>query len=405
MYDVISVGGATQDVFVRTDLSKVITTQDMMNSASVLAFDYPAKVNVDEVLFSTGGGATNTSVSFARLGLKPACFATVGDDQVGRGVVEELESEGVDTRLMGRSEDAGTGYSVILNSFQGDRTVLAYRGANSRVRAATIPWDAMKQSQWLYISSLTGASGDLLDDIAFFAEDHGVNLALNPGGTQIRMGLKGLAKILSLVEILFLNKREAVELTGIQWTRRVALEHLCNLCGACVEICPVDLFRIADGRLYVGDERACIRCRECLDICPTRAIQMEPWASNMDPILTAIKDLGPKLVVITDGANGAQAFDGSTRYIVPPCKAGLVDTLGAGDAFGSGFTAATIEGHDTKTALLWSSANAASVVQHVGAKPGLLRADQVDAFLSETHPGLEAIRTGVISAQNEAPPS
>ncbi|HOS94772.1 MAG TPA: PfkB family carbohydrate kinase [Armatimonadota bacterium] len=395
-YDVITLGGATQDVFVRTDLSKIITTQDVMNSTSLLAFDYPSKVNVDDVWFSSGGGATNTAVSFARFGLRTACVAMVGDDTPAEAIRAELAAEGVDTHLVATAAGAKTGYSVVLNSFQGDRTVLAYRGANSRIGRENIPWDDLSGAAWLYVSSLTGSSGDVLDEAARFAENHGVNLALNPGNTQIRMGMRGLAKILSLVEILFLNKQEAVQLTNVQWTRRVALASLCNLCGACVDICPVSLFRIADGRLYIGDERKCIRCRECLDHCPTRAIQMEPWASNLDPILVAIKELGPKIVVITDGGNGAQAYDGETRYIVPPCKAQVVDTLGAGDAFGAAFTAAIIRGHDIPTALLWASANAASVVGQTGAKPGILHLADVEQFIQEHHPGPESIRTGTI---------
>ena len=123
---------------------------------------------------------------------------------------------------------------------------------------------------------------------------------------------------------------------------------------------------------------------------------MEPRASNLDPILVAIKELGPKVVVITDGGNGAQAYDGQTRYIVPPCKAQVVDTLGAGDAFGAAFTAAVIRGQDIPAALLWASANAASVVGKTGAKPGILRLQEVERFLADHHPGPESIRTGAI---------
>ena len=394
VFDVVSIGGATQDVFVRTDLSRIVTTRDLMSSQSLLAFDYPSKVNVDDVAFQSGGGATNTAVSFARLGLSSACYCAVGNDDAGAAVVRELEREGVDTSLIVHPADRKTGYSVVLNSFEGDRTVLAYRGANSSISADSIPWDALRQARWFYISSLTGSSGEILDDIALFSEECGVNLALNPGVTQIKMGLRGLAKILSVVEILFLNKEEAAQLTGIQWSRRMAVEGLCNLCGACVEVCPVGLFRIADGKLYIGDERLCIRCGKCLSICPPRAIQMEPWVSNLDPILQALKELGPKLIVITDGRNGAQAYDGTTRYIIPPCEVSVADTLGAGDGFGAAFTAAQALGEGIENALLWAVANSASIVAKTGAKPGILRREEIEPFLAAHHPGRDAVRKG-----------
>ncbi len=382
MFDVISVGSATQDVFVRTELSKIVTTRDVMNSHSLLAFDYGAKVNVDEVTFCTGGGGTNTAVAFARLGLRSAFFGKVGCDEAGDAVLAELEREGVDTSFAVRSTEHATGYSVVLNSFEGDRTILVYRGANSHITFRDVDLDKFKNTRWMYISSLSGTAAELLDDFAFFSEEHGINLALNPGSTQIQMGLKGMAKILSVVEILFLNKEEASRLTGIQWSRRVVDYERCTLCGACVEVCPYGLWSIVDGRVVLGDERKCRRTGYCIRACVPRAIRMEPWASNLDPIMLALKALGPKIVVVTDGNQGAQAYDGETLYYMPPYSVPAVDTLGAGDAFGAAFTAAFILGHDLPTCLKWGCANGASVVTHYGAKPGQLTRQALEEFIA-----------------------
>ncbi len=81
-------------------------------------------------------------------------------------------------------------------------------------------------------------------------------------------------------------------------------------------------------------------------------------------------------VVITDGPNGVVARDHEALY-----KAGIyedvpvVDRLGAGDAFSSGFVAMIARGESTEKALTYASANSTSVVGVVGAKPGIIRLD------------------------------
>ena len=77
--------------------------------------------------------------------------------------------------------------------------------------------------------------------------------------------------------------------------------------------------------------------------------------------------------VMTDGPNGVIASDG--KEVV---RAGMyddvtvVDRLGAGDAFGSGFTASIIKGKALAEAVTFASANSTSVIQYIGAKEGIL---------------------------------
>ena len=79
-------------------------------------------------------------------------------------------------------------------------------------------------------------------------------------------------------------------------------------------------------------------------------------------------------VIVTDGSNGVVATDGNTLV-----RAGryeereIVDQTGAGDAFGSGFLSQWAKGVNLKDAVIFASANAASVVQQMGAKTGILR--------------------------------
>jgi uncharacterized protein (DUF362 family)/radical SAM superfamily enzyme YgiQ (UPF0313 family)/NAD-dependent dihydropyrimidine dehydrogenase PreA subunit len=57
---------------------------------------------------------------------------------------------------------------------------------------------------------------------------------------------------------------------------------LCNACGTCAAMCPVDAIRMADGR-PVFDEEQCIRCYCCQEFCETAAITVPGEAAPPPP--------------------------------------------------------------------------------------------------------------------------
>ena len=134
--------------------------------------------------------------------------------------------------------------------------------------------------------------------------------------------------------------------------------------------------------LVTGEER-CTRCGECVHVCPTRALLIEPWALNMDEILVRLKDACAGLVVVTDGRRGAQAYDGRARYLFPAYPTQFFDTLGAGDAFGSTFVGELIRSGGIEKARRAGAANASGVVSKFGAKTGLMKLDEIEAFVRE----------------------
>jgi sugar/nucleoside kinase (ribokinase family) len=95
-------------------------------------------------------------------------------------------------------------------------------------------------------------------------------------------------------------------------------------------------------------------------------------------LLSYIKGLGPKLVVITDGSNGAYAFDGQKYYFMKARSKKVINTLGVGDAFGSALTSALIYDKNIKEALTWGIENSAAVVGEIGAQKGLLKRSQIN---------------------------
>lgn len=341
MFDIISIGGATQDVFVRSEGAQVIRLSDRSHEQAWIGFDYGAKVPVESMRFTVGGGATNTSVGFSLLGLQAACAVRVGDDRSGEQVIAELQAQGVDTRLVCR-KPGQTGYSVILTSFEGERSILAYRGANSQLCADDLDWELLAQTRWFYLSSLSGSASELVAPLLAFAREKGIRVAMNPGNTQLKLGLEGLTPLLQDVDLLFLNRDEASALTGISPPRPLPEQRRSGPAHA-----------VRPGYMY-----------------------------DLEPLFEVLCPLVRTAVILTDGKRGTQVAHGDQIYLMPILPVEVADVLGAGDAFGAGFTSGWIAEGDLATALRWGSANSASVVTDPGAHFGLLTRDKMSAFLA-----------------------
>ena len=381
-FDFVCIGSATQDVFVRSDASKILTIADMREESQFLCFEYGGKIDVEHIEFTTGGGATNAAVSLARLGARAAFIGRIGPDEIGQLVLRELAAAGVDIAHHQKSNDEATGYSVILTSYEGDRTVLTHRGASTQIRPDLIDWSLLDQSEWLYVTSLSGESARVLEPIAEKAPATDLRIAFNPGSTQIRAGMDGLKDFLAQTEVLLLNKEEAARLSGREPVKDVMIESLCSQCGHCIEVCPRNVFARDHDRVVPAGLERCDQCGACAKACQTGALVMEPWAFNVSASFDVLCKTGPKVVVITDGANGVQACDGETVYVMPAEEVSVASSLGAGDAFGSAFVYEYSRTGDIGRSLALGAANAASVVQVIGAKNGLLDAEEAEAVRS-----------------------
>lgn len=197
MFDVISVGAATVDIFVK---SKQFRVDDQ-----TLSVAYSSKNEIDQSLITSGGGATNSSVSFSRLGLKTACLSLIGDDPLSQYITADLAKDKVDTSLLHLDKSNSTDFSVILVAPDGGRTIFTSRG-DSRLENKHFCWSKLN-SKWLYITSLEG-NLDLLEKIIGYAKESDIKISLNPGNRELNH-LKVLKPLLKHVDFLLLNKTEA----------------------------------------------------------------------------------------------------------------------------------------------------------------------------------------------------
>ncbi|MDD5147044.1 MAG: carbohydrate kinase family protein [Candidatus Daviesbacteria bacterium] len=283
-----------------------------------ICLNYGDKIPVDEMRCLPAGNNNNNAVGAARLKMKTALYGNVGDDGNGRMILDHLRKEGVVTRYVVVNKDVPTEQSIVL-TYQGERTILVYH----------YPWDYslpdLERARWIYFSSVSYSytKTSLISQIESYIERTGANLAFGPGTNQLKDGVKKYPKLLSLTKVFIVNYEEAKKV------------------------------------LEIAEEKK----------------------ADIKKLLTGLADLGPGMVVITDGEDGSYGFDGDKFYKIGIFPANLAEMTGAGDAYSTGLLAGLFHGNSLALAMRWGAANGASVVEQIGAQTGLLSLHQMQEKL------------------------
>lgn len=309
MFDIVSIGSATRDVFISTDKFKSLDLPDF-STGKALCFPMGSKIEIKKIVFTSGGGGTNTAVTFARQGLSTACVGVVGSDFNGQEILSELEKEGIEAKYFQKHDDDSTAYSLILVDHSGERTILSYKGEGQHFDVGKIDFGKI-QAKWLFLDSL-GGHFDLLEKAVSWAVANNIKLATNPGGKELEHGLEKLRPLLKNFSIAIMNQEEASALTGIDYKSEA------------------EIFKF------------------------------------MDEIIGGI-------FVMTKGSEGVIVSDGKNIYRAGVPDSPVIERTGAGDAFSSGFISEYIRSGDISKAIQFATANASSVVTQYGAKAGILK--------------------------------
>lgn len=205
MVKVATIGAAVQDVFL-SHSEELTPVADKTADELFLKIELGSKNDVNNINFSTGGGATNAAVTFARQGLDVLFMGTIAKDPAGNAVLDELDKEGVDSSRVIFTDKYHTGYSVVLLASNGERSFLTYRGASTHFDIKNFDLEDTN-ADWIYVSSMAG-SMDILDKIFRQAKKIGIKVFFNPGKEELRQTelLKGL---LEDVDVLSVNADEA----------------------------------------------------------------------------------------------------------------------------------------------------------------------------------------------------
>lgn len=316
----LSIGGATFDLFVKADASLIHDCGDTKSFALPLG----GKIRVNDVISACGGGADNTAVGLSRLGFDAAFSGVLGDDEWGKAIRENMEKEGVDTRYLAVIEHEPSSFSLILTSPGGERTILTHKSMDRHFGDVTFDREALSSADAVYLNHIHQDTCEIEDDLLrILAESPAIHLTWNPGGAQVEAGMKNgnSTQLVARTNLLLLNKEEALAFTGKKTVREA---------------------------------------------------------------MHVLVRSGAKRVVVTDGPHGCIATDGKDLYTCPSLQGDIVDSTGAGDAFGTAATWAVLSGKDLPTTLKAGTINAMSVVGAVGAQKGLLTETQIQSKLEQT---------------------
>ena len=318
-FDFITIGGTTEDITLYTNEAVMIDNKDDILSQKLMAFEYGAKLQIDKAYSSFGGGASNAAVGLSSLGFRVAAMVAVGNDNRAKDIIANFKKYKVNTALIQKIDDEQTGFTFFIVGRDKEHVGFSNRAANKKLQVGDKELKKINNTKWVYMTSLSGNWKSILNQV-FKTK---AKIAWNPGHIQLHAGFKSIGKYLKKTEMLTVNKDEAIEL-----------------------IVTNPKYRNKDNR----------------------------FLNNVKNLLKIISEYGPKIVVITNGKHGADAYDGENFYhqdIIKEKK--RLDTTGVGDAFGSTFTAGLeIYKGDIKKAMQLSVKNTASVIAIQGAQNGLI---------------------------------
>ena len=200
---IVTIGKATQDVFLQ---SSDDFAQFEHKGVQYESLPVGQKLALDNVIFSTGGNATNAAVTFARQGLHSKYIWCLGDDIASETILQSLDKEGVDTASVYQGGQYLTSYSAILMMSGGERTIFNYKGRMPASDSPDFDFSALDGADWVYVSSL--GDMDLLERIVSYATSRNTRVMFNPAGSELE-AKDHLRAILADVDVLTLNKEEA----------------------------------------------------------------------------------------------------------------------------------------------------------------------------------------------------
>ena len=308
-FDLLVVGDVNPDIVLRGDVEAAFGQAERL---------------VEEAHLTIGGSGAIMACGAARLGLRVAVCAIVGDDLFGRWMREQLEARGIDVRGLVVDPARRTGLTIVLSKPQ-DRGILTYPGTIAELRSANLDRRLLRETRHVHVSSFFLQRGLAPDLPALFDEEHGVGAttSVDTNWDHSERLDGGLTELVTRTEVFLPNDTEAVRIARHEEIDRAALS----------------LARSA------------------------------------------------RLVVAKMGSQGAIGVQGTRLVRVSGFPADPVDTTGAGDGFDAGFLASWLAGDPLDRSLAMGAACGALSTRALGGVDGQPTMDEALAVLADQRPG------------------
>jgi ribokinase len=303
-------GSATIDMFADVESGSVKLEAGGFET-DLICFTCGSKIQIGDLRVSVGGGGVNTAVDFARLKAKPMFLGKIGEGNNGARILKALKEEGVEV-VSTKTSTMETGFSIIIKSADGDRTILTFKGANNDLKWSDFNKKKIKQAEWFYFASMVDESYKTLEKLTDYGKENNIKTLFNPSSYVVKKGLNYIRKLMHAADIFVVNMEEAQITLGLQPNYAQLPEH------------------------------------------------------EVDEILRKLYSINEGIVVITNGSKRAYVYDGETKYSAMPYPAKVMDVAGAGDAFSSGFLTGYMHDEDVEHAMNTGLACAYSAVTSTG---------------------------------------
>lgn len=326
MPNILCVGDIISDAFIKLSEEYAEVTTDDKGYQRV-SFELGAKLPYDDVqIVEAVECSPNAAVSISRLGIDAQLMSWIGDDAVGEGMIDYLNTQKVNTDAMVVEPGMKSNYHYVLR-YGADRTKL------QKFEDYSYQWqEPATRPDWLYLGVLGEKTWPLHEAMLDYLDKNpDIKLVFQPGMYHLMWGTEKMAPFYKHAEIVIMNREEAAQVTGVDRGDIKGLIGALHDLGVAVAV-------VTDG--------------------PAGA-----YASRTgEPVLYMQNYPDPQ----------------------PP-----LDRTGAGDAFASTIAAALALGESLETALKWAPINSMSVVQQMGAQEGLLSREKLEEYLANAPEGYE----------------
>lgn len=260
-----------------------------------------------------GGDTSNVAIAAARQGASCGMIARIGTDEFGQNLMALWARERVDASTVVQDAHAPTGIYFVHHDDEGHR--FSYRRAGSAaalMRPEHVPEDAIRAAKVLHLSGISQAISADAADACF----HAMQVA--------RSADVAVSYDLNLRKLLWPLERARAVIHGALRYATIALPGL------------------DDAQVLSG-------------------------LSDPEAIVRFYQSLGPSVVALTLGDQGALVADGEALHWIAPQRASLVDASGAGDCFDGTFLAEWVRTGDVLAAARYANCAASLSVEGYGA--------------------------------------
>ena len=313
---------------------QVLAIGDLNADLVIYAYTDLAKSSANHPPQLFGGGTIgNTAVGLARLGIPVTFAGKVGDDVYGRQLVNELESEGVNTSHILVEHEKPTVLIIAYVREDGEREIYIWpqtKSAHTSLRIEEIDPQNIHQAAWVHTSGLLLNEAPLSD---------------------------------TLLKVMQIAKKEGI---------------------------PVSLDLNLRPECFTWDNQTLQNIHTAVQfsdyVFGSAREEILPLANNPD-LKKAMCNLAEdkRTIIARQGAEGVQVLSPAEFFHIPAFSVPVLDTIGAGDAFNSGFIAARVCGLPLREAVRWGNAAAGISIGKEGARQCPMKEDLLE-FLKSNPP-------------------